>query len=454
MFNKVLIANRGEIAVRIIRACRELGISTLAIVSEADRDSLHAYIADDVVCVGTAPSSDSYLNIQNILSAAVIKGADAIHPGFGFLSENAEFAEICNECNITFIGPTPENIRLLGDKAMAKQTMKNANVPTIPGSDGEVTEIDEATAIAESIGFPLLIKAAAGGGGRGIRIVQNKDELVPAFEAAKAEAVACFGYGGVYIEKYLKNTRHVEFQIFADNHGNIVHLGERDCSLQRRNQKIIEETPCPVMTEKLRQEMGNSAIRAAKAVGYRNTGTVEFLLDEDMNFYFMEMNTRIQVEHPITEMVTGIDLVKEQIAVAAGKPLSFGQKDIVLRGHSIECRINAENPSKNFMPSGGTINVLHVPGGNGIRFDSHIYQGYKVPTNYDSMLGKAIVWARTRDEAIAKMNGFMTEAVIEGIDTNISFHTEIIDSKFFRSGKYHTKSIEEMLKVKEKVKKK
>lgn len=450
MFNKVLIANRGEIAVRIIRACRELGISTLAIVSEADRDSLHAYIADDVVCVGTAPSSDSYLNIQNILSAAAVKGADAIHPGFGFLSENAEFAEMCAECNITFIGPTPDNIRLLGDKAIAKQTMKKANVPTIPGSDGEVTEFEEVLTIAESIGFPLLIKAAAGGGGRGIRIVQNKDELLPAFEAAKAEAVACFGYGGVYIEKYLSNTRHVEFQIFADNFGNVVHLGERDCSLQRRNQKILEETPCPVLSDKLRQEMGNAAVRAAKAIGYRNTGTVEFLLDENLNYYFMEMNTRIQVEHPITEMVTGIDLVKEQITVAAGKPLSFSQGDIALRGHSIECRINAENPSKNFMPSSGTINVLHIPGGNGIRFDSHLYQGYKVPTNYDSMLGKAIVWARTRNEAISKMNSFLSEAVIEGIDTNISFHTEILNSKMFKNGKYYTKSIEEMLKEKAK----
>lgn len=450
MFNKVLIANRGEIAVRIIRACRELGIPTLAIVSEADRDSLHAYIADDVVCVGTAPSSDSYLNIQNILSAAAVKGADAIHPGFGFLSENAEFAEMCAECNITFIGPSPDNIRLLGDKAIAKQTMKKANVPTIPGSDGEVTEFEEVLKIAESIGFPLLIKAAAGGGGRGIRIVQNKDELLPAFEAAKAEALACFGYGGVYIEKYLKNTRHVEFQVFADSFGNVVHLGERDCSLQRRNQKILEETPCPVLTDELRQEMGAAAVRAAKAIGYKNTGTVEFLLDENLNYYFMEMNTRIQVEHPITEMVTGIDLVKEQISVAAGKPLSFSQEDIVLRGHSIECRINAENPSKNFMPSSGTINVLHIPGGNGIRFDSHLYQGYKVPTNYDSMLGKVIVWARTRDEAISKMNSFLSEIVIDGIDTNISFHTEILNSKMFKSGNYNTKSIEEMLKEKSK----
>lgn len=450
MFNKVLIANRGEIAVRIIRACRELGIPTLAIVSEADRDSLHAYIADDVVCVGTAPSSDSYLNIQNILSAAAVKGADAIHPGFGFLSENAEFAEMCAECNITFIGPSPDNIRLLGDKAIAKQTMKKANVPTIPGSDGEVTVFEEVLKIAESIGFPLLIKAAAGGGGRGIRIVQNKDELLPAFEAAKAEALACFGYGGVYIEKYLKNTRHVEFQVFADSFGNVVHLGERDCSLQRRNQKILEETPCPVLTDELRQEMGAAAVRAAKAIGYKNTGTVEFLLDENLNYYFMEMNTRIQVEHPITEMVTGIDLVKEQISVAAGKPLSFSQEDIVLRGHSIECRINAENPSKNFMPSSGTINVLHIPGGNGIRFDSHLYQGYKVPTNYDSMLGKVIVWARTRDEAISKMNSFLSEIVIDGIDTNISFHTEILNSKMFKSGNYNTKSIEEMLKEKSK----
>lgn len=446
MFNKVLIANRGEIAVRIIRACRELGISTLAIVSEADRDSLHAYIADDVVCVGTAPSSDSYLNIQNILSAAAVKGADAIHPGFGFLSENAEFAEMCSECNITFIGPTPENIRLLGDKAIAKQTMKKANVPTIPGSDGEVTEFDEVLSIAESIGFPLLIKAAAGGGGRGIRIVHKKDELLPAYEAAKAEALACFGYGGVYIEKYLTNTRHVEFQIFADNFGNVVHLGERDCSLQRRNQKILEETPCPVLDDELRKEMGNAAIRAAKAIGYKNTGTVEFLLDGDLNYYFMEMNTRIQVEHPITEMVTGIDLVKEQIMVAAGEHLSFSQEDIMLRGHSIECRINAENPSKNFMPSGGTINVLHIPGGNGIRFDSHLYQGYKTPTNYDSMLGKIIVWARNREQAIAKMNSALSEAVIEGIDTNISFHAEILNTQMFKSGNYSTKSIEEMLK--------
>lgn len=447
MFKKILIANRGEIAVRIIRACKELGIATVAVVSEADKDCLHALIADETVCIGPSPSSESYLNVQNIISAALTHGADAIHPGFGFLSENADFADICRRCGIAFIGPDAQSIRLLGDKSTAKATAKANHVPTIPGSDGEINDFKKVRSIAEKIGYPLLIKASAGGGGRGIRLVEAPEELENAYNSARTEAESCFGYGGVYVEKYMVGTRHVEFQIIADNFGNIVHLGERDCSMQRRKQKVLEESPCTVLTKELREEMGQAAIRIAKAVRYKNTGTVEFLLDSNNNYYFMEMNTRIQVEHPVTEMVTHLDLVKEQIRVAAGEKLSFTQKDVVLSGHAIECRINAESPSNNFAPRSGTISALHIPGGNNIRFDSHLYEDYKIPVNYDSMLGKLIVWGRTRDEAIAKMKSALNEMIIDGIETNVDFQLYLLDNKDFRSGHYNTGTIEKILSV-------
>ena len=445
MFNKILIANRGEIAVRIIRACEEMSIKTVAIVSEADRDSLHAYLANEVVCVGPPASKDSYLNMQNIISAAIGKGVEAIHPGFGFLSENPEFAEICERCNIKFIGPKKESIILLGDKAIAKRTMQENNVPTIPGSDGEVYDLGTAKKLAEEIGFPLLIKASAGGGGRGIKLVNDMSELKSAFETASHEALSFFGNGGVYMEKFLQNTRHIEFQILADEHGNVVHLGERDCSMQRRNQKVLEETPSTAISKELREEMGKAAVNAAKAVGYENTGTVEFLLEPNGNFYFMEMNTRIQVEHPVTEMVTGLDLIKQQIKIAAGEELEFKQGDINLRGHSIECRINAECVSKNFMPVTGQVELLHIPLGNGVRFDSQLYAGYTIPVYYDSMVGKMIVWSDTRDDAIMKMKRCLSEIIIDGFETNIYFQKNLINSKEFLSGSYNTFTIEKLL---------
>ncbi|MDR1101318.1 MAG: acetyl-CoA carboxylase biotin carboxylase subunit [Clostridiales bacterium] len=438
MINKVLIANRGEIAVRIIRACREMGIGTVAVYSTADRDALHVIMADEAVCIGGPDSRDSYLNIPNILNAAVLKGADAIHPGFGFLAENAGFARICEECNITFVGPSADAIALLGDKARAKQTMLDCGIPVILGSNGVIWDFPECERVAKEMGYPLLIKAAAGGGGRGIRRVNAAKELRNAFDTARLEAKTFFGDEGVYLEKFLEGMRHIEFQILADKHGNIVHLGERDCSLQRRNQKIIEESPSPRMTEELRERMGETAVRAAKTVGYRNAGTVEFLLDSAGNFYFMEMNTRIQVEHPVTEMVTGIDIVEAQIRIAEGKKLWFGQRDVVIRGAAIECRINAENPLRDFAPCGGRVDYLHVPNGFGVRFDSQIYQSYNLPIHYDSMLGKLIVWGRTRKIAVSRMKSALSELIIEGVTTNVDFQSELVSGKQFTSGDYDT----------------
>ncbi len=436
MFSKVLIANRGEIAVRIIRACRELGLKTVAVYSTADAHALHAKIADEAVCIGPAASRDSYLNQRAIISACEITGADAIHPGFGFLSENAAFARMCKKCGITFIGPRPESIDMLGDKASAKETMKQAGVPCVPGSDGAVKNLTAAQSIADAIGYPVMVKASAGGGGRGIRLVNAPDELSAQITAAKQEALACFGNDDIYIEKFIVNPKHIEFQILADNFGNVIHLGERDCSMQRRNQKVLEETPSTVMTPQLRERMGKSAVAAAKACGYQNAGTIEFLLDANGDYYFMEMNTRIQVEHPITEAVTGVDLVKQQLLIAQGQKLSIKQEDIVLRGHSIECRINAENPDFNFRPSPGVIKSLHIPGGNGIRIDSACYQGCEISPYYDSMIAKLIVHAPTREEAIAKMRLALSEFIVDGVYTNIDFQLKLIRSEAFDKGDY------------------
>ncbi len=436
MFKKVLIANRGEIAVRVIRACRELGLKTVAVFSTADRNALHAQIADEAVCIGGASSKDSYLNMKAILAACEITGANAIHPGFGFLSENAAFARMCEKCGITFIGPSPKSIEMLGDKAMAKETMKKAGVPVIPGSDGAVRDVKEAVEIAKKIGFPVMVKASAGGGGRGIRLVQKEDELEAQFIAAKQEALSFFGDDGIYIEKFIVNPKHIEFQIIADKHGNTVHLGERDCSMQRRNQKVLEESPSPIMTPELRAKMGEAAVKAAKACGYYNAGTIEFLVDADRNFYFMEMNTRIQVEHPVTEFVTGIDLVKLQIKIAAGEELPFDQEKIRLTGHAIECRINAENPEQGFRPCPGKISALHIPGGPGIRIDSAAYQGYVIPPYYDSMIAKLIAYAPTREEAIMKMKWALSEFIVDGIDTNIDFQLDLIKDPNFEKGDY------------------
>ncbi|MFL0270199.1 acetyl-CoA carboxylase biotin carboxylase subunit [Candidatus Clostridium radicumherbarum] len=447
MFKKILIANRGEIAVRIIRACREMGIETVAVYSEADKDALHAEMADEAVCIGPAKARDSYLNMQNIISATVLSGAEAIHPGFGFLSENSEFAEMCRECNITFIGPDPESISKMGNKSRAREIMQEAKVPVVPGSNGAVASIEEGITLAEEIGYPVLIKASAGGGGRGIRIVRNKDEFAKAFETAKTEAKAAFGDDTMYVEKFVENPRHTEFQILADNYGNTIYLGERDCSIQRRNQKVLEEAPSPIMNEALRKEMGEIAVKAAKAVGYKNAGTIEFLLDKNGKYYFMEMNTRIQVEHPITEMVTGIDLIKEQIKIAAGEKLELKQEDIRINGHAIECRINAENPEAGFRPSPGKIQRMHIPGGPGVRLDSAAYQGYVIPPTYDSMIGKLIVHGKTREEAINRMKRALGEFVIEGIDTNIDFQFTILNNEVFASGDFDTSFITKVLGI-------
>ncbi|ASW43601.1 acetyl-CoA carboxylase biotin carboxylase subunit [Clostridium isatidis] len=441
MIRKVLIANRGEIAVRIIRACKELGIKTVAIYSEADKDALHTQLADEAICVGKPKSKDSYLNISNIISAAVITKCNAIHPGFGFLSENDEFAAICEECNIKFIGPKSETISLMGDKARAREIMKNADVPVIPGSDGVIKSIDDAYKEAKKIGYPVMIKAALGGGGKGIRIVNNEDELEKAFFTAKSEAKTNFGDDSIYIEKFIENPRHIEFQILGDEFGNIIHLGERDCTIQRKNQKVLEEAPSPILNEELRREMGRVAINAAKAVNYINAGTIEFLVDKYNNFYFMEMNTRIQVEHPITEMVTSIDIVKEQINIANGGRLSVAQEDIEIKGHAIECRINAENPYKGFIPSPGKINLLNLPGGNGIRVDTAVYQGYVIPPTYDSMIAKLITYGKTRNEAVNKMLRALEEFVVDGIESNIEFQIEILNNEKFRLGNYDTSFI-------------
>lgn len=436
MFKKVLIANRGEIAVRIIRACRELGLKTVAVFSTADRNALHAKIADEAVCIGAPAAKDSYLNEKAIIAACEITGADAVHPGFGFLSENASFARNCGKCGITFIGPAPESIEMLGDKAAAKSAMKKAGVPVIPGSDGAVPTMEEAKRLAEEIGFPLMVKASAGGGGRGIRLVERMEDLEAQITAAKQEALNYFGDGSIYMEKFIVNPKHIEFQILADKHGNVVHLGERDCSMQRRNQKVLEESPSTIMTPMLRDRMGKAAVAAAKVCGYYNAGTIEFLVDNKNNFYFMEMNTRIQVEHPITEFVTGIDLVKAQLKIAAGKELPYSQEDIRVKGHSIECRINAESPEKGFRPSPGKINALHIPGGPGIRIDSSVYSGYEISPYYDSMIAKLIVYAPTRKEAIAKMKWALAEFIVEGVDTNIDFQLSLIRDPAFEEGSY------------------
>ncbi|MEA4903088.1 acetyl-CoA carboxylase biotin carboxylase subunit [Desulfitobacterium sp.] len=442
MFKKILIANRGEIALRIIRACQELNIETVAVFSEADRDALHVKAADQAICIGPNSSTKSYLNIPNILSAAELTGVDAIHPGYGFLSENARFAEICESSGITFIGPDPKAIETMGDKAAARKTMIEAGVPVVPGSKEVITDVKVAAKIADEIGYPVLIKASAGGGGKGMRVAQNEKELVKSIQAAQTEAQAAFGNAEVYLEKYVEEPRHIEFQIVADKFGNVVHLGERDCSLQRRHQKLLEESPSSALTSELRQAMGEAAVKAAKSANYSSVGTIEFLLDKHNQFYFIEMNTRIQVEHPVTELVTGVDLLKEQIKIAAGEPLTLKQEDIQVRGWAIECRINAENTEKNFMPSPGTIEYYHVPGGPGVRVDSAVYQGYTIPPYYDSMVGKLIVWGNDREEAIERMKRALEEFVIEGIHTTIPFHLKVLDNAFFRRGEVYTNFIQ------------
>ncbi|HVZ50207.1 MAG TPA: acetyl-CoA carboxylase biotin carboxylase subunit [Gemmatimonadaceae bacterium] len=441
MFKKILIANRGEIALRIVRAARELGIETVAVYSEADRESLHVRFADDDVCVGPPPSRESYLKVSRIIAAAEITGADAIHPGYGFLAENAEFAEICAKSKLTFIGPTPTQIRLMGDKATARRTMAETGVPVVPGTPGPVDDVDEALEFAREAGFPVIIKAAAGGGGKGMRVARDAEEFAKSFSTARAEAMAAFGNDEVYVEKYLERPRHIEFQVLGDSKGNVIHLGERDCSIQRRHQKLIEEAPSPAMTPALRERMGEAAVRGAKSIGYLGAGTVEMLLDSDGSFFFMEMNTRIQVEHPVTEMLTGVDLVKEQIRIAAGE--AMGQLETPpLNGHVIECRINAEDPAKNFQPSPGRIEVFHPPGGNGVRIDTHAYAGYTVPPYYDSMIAKLIVHGRDRTEALAKMRLALDTFIVQGVQTTIPFLRRVMDNDNFVRGDFHTKFLE------------
>lgn len=438
MIKKVLIANRGEIAVRIIRACREMGIETVAVYSEADKEALHTQLADEAICIGPAPSSESYLNMEQIISATIVSGADAIHPGFGFLSENTKFAELCEKCNIIFIGPDSKVISRLGNKSEARNTMENAGVPIIPGSREAIYDAAKGKEVAREIGYPVIVKAALGGGGKGMRVAENEAAFDMAFRTAQKETKAAFGDDTMYIEHFVQHPKHIEFQIMADKYGNVVHLGERDCSVQRNHQKMIEESPSVALTPELRRRMGDAAVRAAKAVHYESAGTIEFLLDKDKNFYFMEMNTRIQVEHPVTEMVSGVDLMKEMIRVAAGEPLSVKQEDIHLQGHAMECRINAEDPAHHFRPCPGVIEEIHLPGGNGVRIDTAAYNGYEIPPFYDSMIAKVIVHGRTRQEAIDKMRSTLGELIIDGVTTNVDFQYEILDNEDFQAGEITT----------------
>lgn len=439
---KVLVANRGEIAVRIIRACKELNIETVAVYSEADKDGLHVRLADEAYCIGPTAAKDSYLNFTNIMSIATLTGVDAIHPGYGFLAENADFAELCNECNIIFIGPSADAINKMGTKDVARATMKEAGVPIVPGSDGIIESPDQAVKLAAEIGYPVIIKATAGGGGKGIRVARDENELISGINITQQEAETAFGNPGVYIEKYIEDFRHVEIQVLADNHGNVIHLGERDCSIQRRLQKLLEETPSPALNDHKRDEMGKAAVKAAAAVNYSGAGTIEFIYDADGNFYFMEMNTRIQVEHPVTEMVTGVDLIKEQIRVAAGEKLSLTQDEVTFTGWSIECRINAEDPNKKFMPSPGKVETYLPPGGLGVRVDSAVYQGYVISPFYDSMVAKLITYGATREEAISRMKRALSEFVIEGVKTTIPFHLKLLDHEKFVDGDFNTKFLE------------
>lgn len=444
MFDKILIANRGEIAVRIIRACREMGIKTVAVFSEPDREALHAQLADEAVCIGSAKAADSYNNMNNIISAAVLTKAQAIHPGFGFLSENSTFAAMCEECNIKFIGPDPAVIDMLGNKSNARAMMQKARVPVIPGSDGVIEDMEQAYEVADRLGYPVMVKASAGGGGKGIRIVSKREELAKAFESAKSETKAAFGDDAMYMEKVIEHARHIEVQVLGDDFGNVIHLGERDCSLQRKNQKVLEEAPSPAISPEVREKMCAAAVRAAKAAGYQSAGTIEFLYDKSGQFYFMEMNTRVQVEHPITEMITGVDIIKEQIRVADGKKLSVSQGDIHINGHAIECRINAENPDRNFAPCPGTIDYLLLPaGGLGIRVDTAVYEGYEIPPFYDSMIAKVIVHGKDRKEAIAKMKRALYEFIIDGVDTNIEFQDRILNHEDYIAGEFDTTFLEE-----------
>ena len=445
MIEKILIANRGEIAVRVIRACREMGIRTVAVYSEADKDALHTQLADEAVCIGPAPSAESYLNMQNIISATLVSGADAIHPGFGFLSENSKFAELCEQCKITYIGPDSKVISALGNKSVARNTMVEAGVPVIPGSKEPVYTVEEGEKIAGEIGYPIIVKAALGGGGKGMRVAQTPDEFQASFQTAQKEAQMAFGDGTMYLEHFVEHPRHIEFQILADKYGNVVHLGERDCSIQRNHQKLIEESPSPAIDEETRRKMNEYAVLAAKTVGYTNAGTIEFLLEKDKSFYFMEMNTRIQVEHPVTEWVTGIDLIKAQIRIADGEKLKWKQEDIQITGHAIECRINAEDPSKNFRPCPGRITDMYLPGGKGVRIDSAIYSGCEVSPYYDSMITKLIVFAATRKEAIAKMHRALGEVIIEGITTNIDFLYEIMERPDYQEGDFTIQYLEKVL---------
>ena len=438
MIRKLLIANRGEIAVRIIRACREMGIATVAVYSEADEESLHTQLADEAICIGPGPSAQSYLNMEQIISATMVSGADAIHPGFGFLSENARFAELCEKCGITFVGPPSKVIRMLGNKKIARSTMIAAGVPVVPGSEGDVEDIETGLKEAERIGYPVIIKAALGGGGKGMRVAYSEEEFTQSFQTAQKESQMAFGDDTMYIEHFVVNPRHIEFQILADSFGNVIHLGERDCSIQRNHQKMIEEAPSAALSSKLRKKMGEAAVKAAKAAGYVNAGTIEFLLEKSGKFYFMEMNTRIQVEHPVTEMVSGVDLMKEMIRVAAGEPLSVKQEDIHLQGHAMECRINAEDPAHHFRPCPGVIEAIHLPGGNGVRIDTAAYNGYEIPPFYDSMIAKVIVHGRTRQEAIDKMRSTLGELIIDGVTTNVDFQYEILDNEDFQAGEITT----------------